>query len=114
MPAVDSIPLIVAEAAYLQAIDSLGGSRRNRFRHVIWPSVLPRLLGAVRITSATALEVLVFAETFFTELGLVYYIVNSWLRLDYLSMYAGGANRMRSVRQSPAARRARAWPHQSP
>lgn len=77
------------EQAYLQAMDSLGGSPRDRFRHVIWPSVLPRLLSAVRIASATALAVLFFAETFFTELGLGYYIVNSWLRLDYLSMYAG-------------------------
>jgi len=74
---------------YILSIDSLGGDRWDRFRHVIWPSVLPRLLTAMRIGSATALAVLFFAETFFTKVGLGYFIVDSWMKLSYPDMYAG-------------------------
>jgi NitT/TauT family transport system permease protein len=74
---------------YLLSIDSLGGGRWERLRHVILPSVLPRLLTAMRIGSATAIAVLFFAETFFTRVGLGYFIVDSWMKLTYLDMYAG-------------------------
>ena len=74
---------------YLLSIDSLGGTRKDRLRHVIWPSVLPRLLTAMRIGSATAIAVLFFAETFFTKVGLGYFIVDAWMKLTYVEMYAG-------------------------
>jgi NitT/TauT family transport system permease protein len=74
---------------YLVSIDSLGGGRWDRFRHVVWPTVLPRLLTAVRIGSATALAVLFFAETFFTRRGLGFFIMDEWMKLAYLDMYAG-------------------------
>jgi ABC-type nitrate/sulfonate/bicarbonate transport system permease component len=74
---------------YLLSIDSLGGTRLDRLLHVIWPSVLPRLLTAMRIGSATALAVLFFAETFFTRRGLGYFIMDGWMRLAYVDMYAG-------------------------
>ncbi len=74
---------------YLVSIDSLGGTRRDRLRHVVLPSVLPRLLTALRIGSATAIAVLFFAETFFTDVGLGYFIVDAWSALAYVDMYAG-------------------------
>lgn len=74
---------------YLLSIDSLGGGRWDRVRYVIWPSVLPRLLTAMRIGSATAIAVLFFAETFFTSVGLGYFIMDAWMKLSYLDMYAG-------------------------
>lgn len=77
------------DAHYLLSIDSLGGTRWDRLRYVIWPSVLPRLLTAMRIGSATAIAVLFFAETFFTDIGLGYFIVDSWMKLAYLDMYTG-------------------------
>jgi len=77
------------EEHYLLSIDSLGGSRWDRLRHVIWPSVLPRLLTAMRIGSATAIAVLFFAETFFTSVGLGYFIMDSWMKLSYIDLYAG-------------------------
>lgn len=73
----------------LLSVDSLGGGRRERFIHVIWPTVLPRLLTAIRIGSATAIAVLFFAETFFTDAGLGFFIIEGWMRLSYLDMYAG-------------------------
>lgn len=74
---------------YLISIDSLGGTPRDRLRHVVLPSVLPRLLTALRIGSATAIAVLFFAETFFTDVGLGYFIVDAWSKLAYVEMYAG-------------------------
>jgi NitT/TauT family transport system permease protein len=74
---------------YLLSVDSLGGTRWDRVRHVIIPTVLPRLLTALRIGSATAIAVLFFAETFFTRVGLGYFIVEAWMRLTYAEMYAG-------------------------
>jgi len=74
---------------YLLSLDSLGGTRLDRFRHVIWPLVVPRLLTAMRIGSATAIAVLFFAETFFTDVGLGYFIMDGWMKLSYLDMYAG-------------------------
>ncbi|MFP4114235.1 MAG: ABC transporter permease [Spirochaetota bacterium] len=74
---------------YLLSLDSLGGRPWDRLRHVIWPSVLPRLLTAMRIGTATAIAVLFFAETFFTSVGLGYFIMDSWMKLSYLDMYAG-------------------------
>jgi ABC-type nitrate/sulfonate/bicarbonate transport system permease component len=74
---------------YLLAVDSLGGRAIDRLRYVIWPSVLPHLLTALRTAAATALAVLFFAETFFTNRGLGYFIVTAWMRLEYLDMYAG-------------------------
>ena len=76
-------------AIQLRSIDSLGGGRWDRFRFVIWPSVVPRLLTALRIGSGTALAVLFFAETFFTQFGLGFFIVDSWMKLSYLDMFAG-------------------------
>lgn len=74
---------------YLLSIDSLGGTRRDRLRYVVLPSVLPRLLTALRIGSATAIAVLFFAETFFTDVGLGYFIVDAWTKLAYVEMYCG-------------------------
>ena len=74
---------------FLLSLDSLGATRLDRLRLCIWPVVLPRLLTAIRIGSATALAVLFFAETFFTRWGLGYFIMDSWMRLSYVDLYAG-------------------------
>ncbi len=77
------------DAHYLISLDSLGATKADHLRYCVWPLVLPRLLTAVRIGSATALAVLFFAETFFTRYGLGYFIMDSWMKLAYLDMYAG-------------------------
>ncbi len=77
------------DAHYLLSLDSLGATKVDHLRYCIWPVVLSRLLTAMRIGTATALAVLFFAETFFTRFGLGYFIIDSWMRLAYLDMYAG-------------------------
>jgi NitT/TauT family transport system permease protein len=75
--------------AYHTAITALGGGARSYVRHVILPSILPALLTALRIGSGTALAVLFFAETFFTDRGLGFFIVDSWMKSSYVDMTAG-------------------------
>ena len=38
---------------------------------------------------ATAVSVLFFTETFGTQYGMGYFIMDAWLRVNYLEMYAG-------------------------
>ena len=68
---------------------SLGASLAQVFRFVILPASLPKFITAVRVAMATAVSVLFFTETFGTQYGMGYYIMDAWLRVNYLEMYAG-------------------------
>jgi hypothetical protein len=67
----------------------LGASFGQIVRHIIVPASLPKFITAVRIAMATAISVLFFTETFGTKYGIGYYIMDAWLRVNYLDMYAG-------------------------
>ena len=67
----------------------LGASFAQIVRHVIVPASLPKFITAVRVAMATAISVLFFTETFGTQYGIGYYIMDAWLRVNYLDMYAG-------------------------
>lgn len=68
---------------------SLGASFWQIFREVLWPASLPKFITAVRVAMATAISVLFFTETFGTQYGMGYFIMDAWLRVNYLEMYAG-------------------------
>ncbi len=68
---------------------SLGASFGEIFREILWPASLPKFLTAVRVAMATAISVLFFTETFGTQYGIGYFIMDAWLRVNYLDMYAG-------------------------
>ena len=74
---------------YRISLTLLGGRRLEFLRFVVLPAILPALLTALRIGSGTALAVLFFAETFFTELGLGIFIVDGWMKASYADMLAG-------------------------
>lgn len=82
--AVRSIP----QETYIPLL-SLGASFFSVFRHVLWPASLPKFITAVRVAMATAISVLFFTETFGSQHGLGYFIMDAWLRVNYLEMYAG-------------------------
>lgn len=75
----DSLNLMVA----------LGASKTQYLRHVYLPAILPDVLTALRIALGTAISVLFVTETYGTSYGMGYYIVDAWMRLDYLDMYSG-------------------------
>jgi ABC-type nitrate/sulfonate/bicarbonate transport system permease component len=74
---------------YFLAMQTLGASRRQVYRHVILPAALPKILTALRISIGTAVAILFFVESFATTKGLGYIIMDSWGRADYVALYTG-------------------------
>ncbi|HEX3073777.1 MAG TPA: ABC transporter permease subunit, partial [Ignavibacteriales bacterium] len=83
----DAVLSIPKETFY--SMTSLGAGTAAMFRSVIIPASLPGILTALRISLGTALSVLFFTETFGTEFGLGYFIMDAWMRVDYVDMFSG-------------------------
>ena len=83
----DAIRTLPVETYY--PLYSLGASFPQVFRYIIMPASLPKFITAIRVAMATAVSVLFFTETFGTKFGMGYYIMDAWLRVNYLEMYAG-------------------------
>jgi len=77
--------------ALIDSVRSLGAGRADLAAHVVLPAALPSLLSSLRVGLGTALAVLFLAETFASEAGLGWYIVDAWTRVDYADMYAAMA-----------------------
>jgi len=74
---------------YFNSLYSLGGTRRDLLRHVIFPALLPRIFSSLRMTLGTAIAVLFMTETFATSEGIGWYVMDAWARVSYPQMYAG-------------------------
>jgi len=83
----DAIRNIDKENYYV--LSSLGASKAQQIWHVVLPGILPETLSALRVTVGIATSVLFVTETFGTDKGLGFFIVDAWMRIDYLTMYAG-------------------------
>jgi NitT/TauT family transport system permease protein len=68
---------------------SLGAGYIDIFREILIPASMPKFLTSLRIAMATAISVLFFTETFGTQYGMGYFIMDAWMRVDYLEMYSG-------------------------
>ena len=68
---------------------SLGASKLQYLSQIIIPASLPEVLTATRLALGTAVSILFFTETFGTEHGMGYFIMDAWMRVNYLDMYAG-------------------------
>lgn len=73
----------------LDSVRSLGGTGLDLTMQVIVPAALPELLTALRVSLGTAVAVLFLSETFATQTGLGWLIVDAWARVSYPQMYAG-------------------------
>ena len=71
------------------SVRSLGASSKQVFLHAIFPACLPKVLTSLRISIGTSIAVLFFVESFATNSGLGFYILDAWSTLDYLGMYNG-------------------------
>lgn len=71
------------------SVRSLGASRLDVARHVVFPAALPSIFTALRISAGTAVAVLFVVESIAGNTGVGFYIVNAWGRLDYATMFAG-------------------------
>ncbi len=68
---------------------SLGARPQQIFLHAVFPACLPKILTSLRISIGTSIAVLFFVESFATENGLGFFIMDAWSMLDYLSMDTG-------------------------
>ncbi|WP_117169922.1 ABC transporter permease [Paraliobacillus sediminis] len=83
----DSIKGLSKELFY--SIISLGANKQQVYLHLVLPAVLPKLFTALRISVGTSISVLFFAENYATTYGIGYFIMDSWIRVDYVEMFAG-------------------------
>lgn len=83
----DSARKIDREIIY--SMKSLGGNRFDFFLHVVWPVSLPGIFTSLRIGTGTAVAVLFFVESIATNEGLGFYIIDSWGRAEYATMFVG-------------------------
>lgn len=74
---------------HILSMRSLGANRRQKAFHLVLPAVLPSILTSLRIGIGTAIAVLFFVESFATNHGLGFVIMDTWSQLDYEGMYAG-------------------------
>jgi NitT/TauT family transport system permease protein len=72
-----------------RSLQSLGASKWQMFAEIIVPASLSHVLTATRLALGTAVSILFFTETFGTEYGMGYFIMDAWMRVNYLDMYAG-------------------------
>ena len=74
---------------YLDSIRSLGASRLQRVQEALIPAGLPHGFTALRLNSGVSVAVLFFVESFATQRGLGYLIMDSWARMNFEEMFTG-------------------------
>jgi len=74
---------------YVLSVQSLGATSGELYRHVYLPGCLPAILTSLRLGLGTALAVLFLVETYATQKGVGYFIMNALSRMAYEEMFAG-------------------------
>lgn len=71
-----------------QVYKGLNASRWHTFWNITFKAILPSIFSMIRISLGTSFSVLFFMENYGTRLGMGFYIMDAWMRMDYASMYA--------------------------
>ncbi|MEG6523738.1 ABC transporter permease [Desulfotomaculum sp. 1211_IL3151] len=74
---------------YVFSLKSLGATSWDLYRHVYLPGCLPAILTSLRLGLGTAMAVLFLAETYATQTGIGFFIMDSLSRMNYEEMFAG-------------------------
>ncbi|AFM00497.1 ABC-type nitrate/sulfonate/bicarbonate transport system, permease component [Desulfitobacterium dehalogenans ATCC 51507] len=74
---------------YVLSVESLRASTLELYRHVYFPACLPSILTSLKLGLGTAMAILFLVETYATQEGIGYFIMNSWSSLAYEKMFAG-------------------------
>jgi len=74
---------------WVKAVRSSGGNKLQIYRHVVIPATLPSVLSSARISIGLGIAALYLAELSYTNVGLGYYINNSWKVFAYSDVFAG-------------------------
>lgn len=83
----DGVREIPKELFY--SVLSLGLGKPEVYRHLVLPAALPKIITSLRISVGVSISVLFFGENFATTYGIGYFIMNSWLMVNYVEMFAG-------------------------
>ncbi|HEX2947066.1 MAG TPA: ABC transporter permease subunit [Clostridia bacterium] len=83
----DSVLEIPKELFY--SVLSLGLGRLDIYRHLILPAALPGIFTALRISTGISISIIFFAENFASRYGIGYFIMNSWVMVNYVDMFSG-------------------------
>lgn len=74
---------------YVLSVKSLRATERELYQHVYFSACLPAIFTSLKIALGAALAVLFLVETYATQEGIGYFIMNSWSSLAYDQMFAG-------------------------
>jgi NitT/TauT family transport system permease protein len=83
----DAVKAIPKEAYH--SLYSLGAGRLQIFMEIVAPASFSEIITSIRLAIGTAVSILFFTETYGTEYGMGYFIMDSWMRVNYIDMYAG-------------------------
>lgn len=64
-------------------------STRQKLKYVTIPASLPALFTSMKIVVGSSIGALFFAENYATNRGIGYYIMNAWIKANYIEMYSG-------------------------
>jgi NitT/TauT family transport system permease protein len=74
---------------HIDTVRSLGGGFSHVLTQVLVPAGLPHGFTALRLGTGVSVAVLFFVESFATQQGLGYYIMDSWGRMAFDKMFSG-------------------------
>lgn len=77
------------EKGYVASVQSLGAGSWDLYLHVFLPGCLPAILTSLRLGLGTAMAVLFLVETYATQEGIGFFIMDSMSRMNYEDMFAG-------------------------
>ena len=83
----DSVKQIPIE--FHQIVKIMKLSKKEKLLKLYLPSALPNLLSSLRVGIGISLAVLFFGENYATTYGMGYYIMNNWMMVNYVGMFAG-------------------------
>lgn len=70
-------------------MESIGASQLDIFYHLVLPHSLPAIFTSIRLSLGTSIAILFFSENYGTDKGIGYFIMDSWMRINYPEMFAG-------------------------
>lgn len=66
-----------------------GLTRRQQLFDFIIPAAMPSIFTSLKIVVGSSMVAVFFAENYATRLGIGYYIMNAWIKVNYVEMYSG-------------------------
>ncbi|MGL5354280.1 MAG: ABC transporter permease, partial [Clostridium sp.] len=83
----DGVKEIPKELYY--SMKTLGLNNRQIFKELVLPAAMPKLMSTLRTSVGLSISALFLSENFATSYGIGYFIMNSWIMVDYKYMFSG-------------------------